>query len=261
MVTIDCTQGTLDWIIQRLWRLTASEMKTNITATGKLSKSEAAMAAIDKLIAGIDCAKEMIARKDEIEAMDEWKLTKFIAHYTGDKFKGNLHTERGNEHESDALAYLSEKAGIQFEDVGMCVMGEDAKTGLVSCSPDGIAYRNREKRKALTGGEIKCPTLSKYLGIVADRVLPDEYRIQVHSSMVICETESWHFGAYFPGKPIFHLPVKRDAYTDTLKQSLDEFTVIYRDRYHKVMESLSLMERAAVSQPKTATLAVTESLI
>lgn len=246
MVTIDCQQGTLDWIIQRLFRLTASEMKTNITSTGKLSKSEAAMAAIDKLIAGVDLAKELQKpeRQAQIEQMDEWELKKFMAHYTGDKFKGNLHTDRGHDLESDALAYLSERAGIQFEDVGMCVMGDDAKTGVVSCSPDGIAYADAQRRKATTGGELKCPTLAKYYGIVADEVLPDDYKIQVHSSMAICETETWHFGAYFPGKPIFHLCIRRDAFTDTIEKSLREFITVYRERYMKVMERISGMERA-----------------
>lgn len=245
MIAINCPQGSLEWIIQRLWRLTASEMKTNLTSTGKLSKSEAAMDGIDKLIAGLECAAEMIKRRAEIEEMDEWKLQKFIAHYTGDKFKGNLHTDRGNEYEADALAFLSERAGIQFEDVGMCVMGDDAKTGIVSCSPDGIAYRTGGR--ALTGAELKCPTLSKYLGIVTDRVLPSEYRLQVHSSMAICEVETWHFGAYFPGKPIFHLPVKRNAFTDTLHASLTEFTALYRQRYQDVMQAVA--EIAAPCKP------------
>lgn len=265
MVTINCQQGTLDWIIQRLFRLTASEMKTNITSTGKLSKSEAAMAAIDKLIAGIDLAKELQSekRQAQIEKMDEWELKKFMAHYTGDKFKGNLHTERGNDLESDALAYLSERAGIQFEDVGMCVMGDNVKAGLVSCSPDGIAYTS-DRRKAETGGELKCPTLAKYYGIVADNVLPDDYKIQVHSSMAICEVDTWHFGAYFPGKPIFHLCIRRDAFTDTIEKSLQEFITLYRERYRTVMERISGMERAgrAVRNvTKQPTPILTESLI
>ncbi len=246
MIILDCPQGSLDWLIQRLWRLTASELKVNITSTGKLSKSEAALANIDKLIAGIELGREMIRLKDEIAEMDEWKLKQFMAHYTGDKFKGNLHTERGHDFEDDAVAILSEKTGIQFDAVGMCIMGENAQTGVVSCSPDGLGYNSQ--KVLVTGAEVKNPNLSKYLTIVADDVLPPDYALQVHAGMAICELESWHFGAHFKGKPLFHKVVKRDAFTDEIRKSLIEFKAIYQQRYEKVMGAV---ERLGRSTPKT----------
>lgn len=240
MIVLPCIQGTLEWLIERLWRLTASEAKTNITNTGELSKSEAAMAAIDKLIAGIELAREMTRRIDEIDGMDDKALIKFMCHYTGEKFSGNIHTERGTDYESEAVAHLSEKIEMKLHDVGMCVMGDNAKTGVISCSPDALGYNSQ--RILTTGAEIKNPCYAKFLNIVASDKLPPDYKLQVHFSMAVCEVEQWHFAAHFKGKPIFHKLVHRDAYTDKVEKSLLGFIDLYRDRYNLIMDKLEAME-------------------
>ena len=235
-------QGSVDWIVARLWRLTGSEMKRNITSTGKLSRSQASVDAVDKLIAGIDAAKAVIRLYKEAEKtgrqIDEWELGKFIAHYTGDKFKGSLHTERGNELEPDAIAALSEKIGMPIVDVGMCIIG-DHENGVISCSPDGLIYDARGILSA--GAELKCPTKAVYYGIVADDVLPEDYKLQVHSSMAICEVDIWHFGAYFKNEPIFYKQVRRDAFTDTVQKSLQEFQGFYADRFAAVKKGMAAL--------------------
>ena len=119
-------------------------------------------------------------------------------------------------------------------------MGDDVNTSVVSCSPDGI-HRD-SKGNIITGGELKCPTLSTYYGMIADNILPADYNIQVHFSMAVCEVDSWHFGAYFKGKPIFHLPVKREKITDEIQNSLIEFKEFYQDRYSIVHESIQKLE-------------------
>jgi hypothetical protein len=242
MRIIDAPQGSLEWITNRLWRLTGSELKANITATGALSQSKAAMKAIDKLIAGIDLANVMHAKRDQIDQMDEWQLKKFMAHYNGESFSGSIHTERGNECEADAIAALSAIIGHQVEDVGMCVMGNDID-GVVACSPDGLVWQGG---CIIAGVEVKSPCLFGYYNHVAEGELPDEYKLQVHSGMAICEVDTWHFGSYFAGKPLFHLEVKRDDFTDTLERSLQQFRAVYQDRYDQLQEKLHGMKPSVV---------------
>lgn len=241
MIILNYPQGSIEWIRARLWRLTASRMSSVITSTGKLSKSEAAMGAIDKLIAGIALANEMSARANELDGLDEWQLADFMANFTGDSFKGNRHTRRGEDCEPDALAALASKIGLEISDVGMCVMG-DSKDGVVSCSPDGLIY---QARKLLAGAEVKSPCLAAFYGQVARGTLPDDYKLQVHSSMAICEVDTWHFASYFHGKPIFHVEVKRDAFTDTVERSLIEFRDIYAARYEIVTSALAALGKGA----------------
>ena len=132
-------QGSIDWIIARLWRLTASKLDPVITSTGKLSNSIAATKAIDKLIAGLEAANVFQANPGIADNMNDRELQLFLANYTGEKFSGNAHTERGHDCEPDAIAALSQILGTQIESVGMCVIGDDM-SGVVSCSPDGLIY-------------------------------------------------------------------------------------------------------------------------
>jgi hypothetical protein len=101
----------------------------------------------------------------------------------------------------------------------------------VSCSPDGLIYHDGI---LVAGAEVKCPTLATYYGYLADGGLPDEYKLQVHSAMAICEVDQWHFAAYFKGKPLFYVHVKRDDFTDTLDHSLYQFRQIYEERFWKI---------------------------
>lgn len=112
----------------------------------------------------------------------------------------------------------------------MCVMG-DNENGVVSCSPDGLEYSGG---KLVAGAEMKSPCLFNYYNQVAEKALPDDYKIQVHAGMAICEVDTWHFGSYFAGKPLFHVKVKRSAFTDQLEKSLRAFEVQYRQRYEEV---------------------------
>jgi len=234
MITLQMEQGSIEWLTARMWRLTASRMSSVITSTGKLSKSEAALGAIDKLIAGIDLANQITERADEIGELDERKLQGFIAHYTGDKFRGNLHTEHGHEHEPMAIEALEVATGFNISRAGLCIMG-DEENGVVAGSPDGLIYFGDD---LIAGCEVKSPCLATYYGHIADGVLPSEYRLQVHASMVICEVDSWHYASFFPGKPLFHLEVKRDDFTDTLAKSLGEFRAMYHERYERVMNAV-----------------------
>jgi hypothetical protein len=243
MIIIDTEQGSLDWITARLWRLTGSALKANITATGALSKSQAAIAAIDKLIAGLDAANEIRTNPDAIAGLDDWQVQEWLSHYTGEKFAGNKHTRRGNDLESDALASLQERIGIQIDPVGMCIMGDDPN-GVVSCSPDGLIYQDG---RLVAGAEVKSPTLATFYGYLAEGTLPDEYKLQVHSAMAICEVDAWHFAAYFKGKPLFYVHVKQDEFTDILQKSLQDFRAMYEERFWKITSVMKELAQNAES--------------
>lgn len=239
MIILNYPQGSLDWFIQRLWRLTGSEMSANISAkTAALSKSEAAVKAIDKLIAGITLANVMIARKDEFDHMDDRELGNFMANYTGEKFFSGRHTERGHEREHLAVAALSEKTGYSFTDVGMVVMG-DTEKGVISCSPDAISIDGNDR--IVTGAEIKSPSLCHHLRHIRNGGLPDEYKLQVHACMIICECEQWEFASYSQEceeKPLHHVQVRWDDFTSKLKKSLEEFQNVYSEQYAATISKL-----------------------
>lgn len=240
MRMFDIPQGSLPWITNRLWRLTASTMSKCILASGELSRSQACFAHIDKLIAGLDLARALEQRQADIDEMDDWQLKNFMRHYIGDTFAGNIHTERGHEFEPDAIAVIQELIGEQIFDTGMCVMG-DNPFGVVSCSPDG--YTKDAQGNFKDGVEVKAPVLCKLYGYFREDVLPSEYKLQVHSSMAICEADRWHFGAYFKDKPLFYKLVKRDKLTDKLEKSFYAFAALYREQLEKHNERMEKLTR------------------
>ena len=242
MLALNFPQCSIEWILARLPRLTASAAKANITATGKLSESQAAMKSIDKMIAGLIFAQQVEADAElrtRLEGLDDWQLQNELAHYTGDKFKGNLHTLRGNEYEHEVMAELSERAGVQLSDVGMVLMGDDLSS-KVSCSPDGAAFAGGQM---IAGGEAKSPTLATYMGYIVEGGLPPEYASQVHFSMAVCDLEEWHFGAMFAGCPLHYQCVKRSKLTDAIAKSLVEFEQQYADRYDEVMNAMDKLRK------------------
>lgn len=242
MIPLDLPQGSIEWRTARLWRLTASNMGAVITSTGALSKSQAALAHIDKLIAGIELANLLNSQPERVADMTERELTQFMANYNGEKFGGSLHTERGNDCEADAIAALSAIIGVQVVDVGMCVMG-NSQNGVVSCSPDGIIHDSAGKFVA--GAEVKSHNLSKYNGQVIDDVFPTEHALQVHASMAICEVDEWHFGSFFTGKPLFHKIVRRSSYTDKISESLLAFRSMYEERFHDLTQKMKILTKRA----------------
>lgn len=208
-----------------------------ITPSGDLSGSQECINHIDRLIAGLELAQILIAKSKngELDGVDDWQLKRFMSHYVGDySFGGNHHTERGHDCEPDAIAAMSDAVGKQIHDAGLVIMGDDPN-GVVSCSPDGLIY---ESGRVISGAEIKSPTLSKWLGHAVDAILPDEYKLQVHACMAICETDIWHFGSYFRGKPLIHVEAKRSRYTDALERSLIEFRGLYENRYYAIRQSI-----------------------
>jgi hypothetical protein len=248
MIALNFPQGSNEWLMARLWRLTGSEMKKSLTDGGKLQKSKAATAHLDKLIAGIECANVVGSGSVNIEDMKDYELLEFLGGYTGDRFKGSIHTRRGNDLEADAMAALGKKVGVQFHDVGMCLMGDDPNS-VVSCSPDGLVFDN--SGEVIAGGEVKAPSLCNWITMMINKELPETYKLQVHTSMAICEVDEWHWGGYAQGKPIFPITVKRDHFTDLVGESLNEFKDVYRDRFEKYNEELYKLENPPTPELET----------
>lgn len=253
MIPLYNIQGSTEWICDRLWRLTASNAKSNITSKFTLSKSEAAYKSIDKLIAGLKLANEIRTNEDRlipcgrdkegnevsrtIVSMSDYELQNFMATYTGDKFKGSAHTLRGNDLEADALASLSEKIGEDIGDVGMFIMGE-LLNGVVSASPDGEIFAGS---KRIAGVEVKSPSYCTFIKHVTDNILPKDYDLQVNMGMAVGDLDTWHYASYFEGEPLFYKKVQRTNDTDKLQQSLIDFADMYAERHAEVEAAMTLL--------------------
>jgi hypothetical protein len=122
-------------------------------------------------------------------------------------------TRRGTELEPEARSVYAMENEVEVEEVGFITDDQ----GRYGCSPDGLILPNK-------GLEIKCPSLSVFVGYVLGGKLPTEYKVQVQASLFITGFEQWDFFAYYPDMKPFQLSVEPDInFHGILKEELERF--------------------------------------
>lgn len=193
-------QGSDQWMIQRKGKVTASRYKEILTPGGKFSKASRKLAL--RLVA------------ETYAPTYSW-------------FDGNRNTDWGNEQEGPAREEFSRVTGIQVEQVGF-VENVSRYKYLVGCSPDGLWKDSAGKWES--GCELKAPAPDTLIQYHLNGTLPDEYKPQVLGTMAVCGFDHYHFAAFYPGMPLFHIVVHRKdhlEYIEALMVALDEFVISY----------------------------------
>jgi len=204
----DIIQGSPEWKLLRKGKPTASNFDQIVTPTGLPSKS--AKGYMRELIA--EC---------------------FCPDY--EYFSGNRYTEQGKQLEPEAREWFVAKLSpsLRVEQVGF-VLSDD---GVAGCSPDSLIFCGE---KPFNGLEIKCPSPKVHINYVLDGELPDEYRAQVHGSMVVTGLRNWTFLSYYPGIRPLCIPVAWDSYTDKLAAALSQFVTDYKAAMKDAVPKLQL---------------------
>lgn len=128
----------------------------------------------------------------------------------------NFAMRHGVDCEPEARRWFEHSEGVDVEQVGLCI----SDCGRLCCSPDGLLGET-------CGLELKCPQGKTQVRYLLDGGLPDEYRGQVHGSMIVTGRPSWWFVSYARGLPPLKLLVERDEYTAKLEAGLEEFLQRY----------------------------------
>lgn len=183
----DIEQGTPEWHSIRAGKPTASEISKIVTSTGKISAQR----------------------------------TEYLYRLAGERVLGTVEqnglntvwTRRGTELEPEARSVYAMEAEVEVEEVGFITDDQ----GQYGCSPDGLIIPNK-------GLEIKCPSLSVFVGYVLGGKLPTEYKVQVQTSLFITGFERWDFFAYYPDMKPFQLTIEPDLkFHEILKEELERF--------------------------------------
>lgn len=126
----------------------------------------------------------------------------------------------GTKTEDEARAYYSLTTGRDVDQVGFVL----SDCGRFGCSPDGLVWEPGEAGHLLDRGlELKCPIRKTQIRYLREGGLPAEYKCQVHGGMIVTGAARWDFLSYCPGLPPLLLTVRRDAFTDALSGTLEEF--------------------------------------
>lgn len=185
LITLDCEQGSEEWLAARLGIPTATGFENIVTATGKKSASYI---------------------KYMAELIEESILG------GGDTFKSGF-MERGNQLESQARAAYEFLTGNDVIQVGGVYLNEDRE---VMVSPDGLIPSLKK------GLEIKCPKMSTHIRYLLEGGVPAEYVIQVQANLWVTGYETWDFVSYCPEYQKQTLYLFTAARDEKLMKAFDE---------------------------------------
>lgn len=177
LITLDCEQGSEEWLKARLGIPTATGFENIVTATGKKSNGQ------------IKYMAELI--EESILGLQD------------NTFRSNF-MERGNQLEPLARSAYEFITGNDVIQVGGVYLDEHKE---VMVSPDGLIP---ELKKGL---ELKCPKMSTHIRYLLEGGVPAEYIIQVQANLWVTGYDTWDFVSYCPEyqkQTIYLYTAKRD---------------------------------------------------
>ena len=177
LITLDCEQGSEEWLKARLGIPTATGFENIVTATGKKSSGQ------------IKYMAELI--EESILGLQD------------NTFRSNF-MERGNQLEPLARSAYEFITGNDVIQVGGVYLDEHKE---VMVSPDGLIPKLKK------GLELKCPKMSTHIRYLLEGGVPAEYIVQVQANLWVTGYDTWDFVSYCPEyqkQTIYLYTAKRD---------------------------------------------------
>lgn len=187
LITLDCEQGSEEWLAARLGIPTGTGFKNIVRINGDRS------ATYIKYLA---------------ELVEESILGLPDSRYKSD------YMERGNQLEPLARGAYEFLTGNKVQQVGGVYLDEKRE---VMISPDGLIPTLRK------GLEIKCPKMKTHIKYLLEGGVPNEYVIQVQSALWVTGYETWDFVSYCPEyqkQPFYLYTAQRD---EILMKAFDKY--------------------------------------
>ncbi len=172
----NCQQGSIEWLMLRAGKVTASEMDRIVTPLGKIRTGEGPRT---------------------------FMLEKLSERWLGAPLPNEASTfamEQGQILEEYARPAFELETGLKIKQVAFV----ETDDGFCGCSPDGIVEGQD------IGLEIKSPGIVNHLRYLLDGILPFDYVLQVQGSMFVTGWSKWMFTSFRRGMPPLILTVIRD---------------------------------------------------
>ena len=199
MKTFDFAQGSDDWWRVRRGVPTSSEF-SNIMTPKKCELAAAAKTYINKLIGD-----------------------RYDPHYGQVDEYASLAMRNGIIAEPQARTWYEITHGVDVQQVGFCLTDD----GRIGCSPDGLVGEDG-------GCELKRPEAKTHIGyLLAGEVVPDDYKCQVHGSLIVTGRQWWDFISYGQPRSLV-VRVYPDEYTEKLRKCLDQFLEMYAEALGRI---------------------------
>lgn len=191
-------QGSLEWLMLRVGKPTASEFDNIISPTGKVRDGK---------------------------MFDSYVASKLAEAWTGTPNAdfNSWAMDQGHILEEEARPWLSLELGKSIEQVGF-ITTDDEKVG---CSPDGLIGD--------IGVEIKSPQRTAQVKYLLEGKVPDEYKMQIHGGLFVTGFESWLFVSYSRKLPKLIIRIERD---EKIQASIGEAIAAFAEAFDAGMNRL-----------------------
>jgi putative phage-type endonuclease len=203
-MTSEMVQGSLEWHLARVGRVTASN----------------AWKLLDRTQKGLPTAEYTNFK---------WQLV--IERLTGNPTDTyvNAAMQWGTDHEAGARAFYSELNEVEVEEVGFM---DHPTLPYAGCSPDGLVAHD-----GLV--ELKCPTTRNFLEIKLSGEPPKNYFLQVQFQLMCTERDWGHLAFYDPRLPedLQFFQYFIDADHDAIRQ-LEEATIAINAEVDAIITNL-----------------------
>jgi len=198
----DIAQGSVEWLLLRAGRITASEADALVTPLGKIKEGK---------------------------AVQTYLTQKLVERWTGGplpSLQGVFDMEQGALLEERARPAFTIHTGIEVTTAAFI----ESDDGLCGCSPDAMVGET-------CGVEIKCPTMPVHVGYLLAGKLPEAYAVQVQFSLFVTGFHVWHFFSYNRQFPPLHLIVSRDEnFQRAIAAAVEDFGVLLDDSMKRLEE-------------------------
>jgi len=154
--------------------------------------------------------------------------------------------EIGTQYEGEARVEYWQRFGTDVEETGFVL---HPRLDFLGASPDGLVE--------VDGGlEIKVPLFHTHCSYLESDTIPEEYMLQMYTSMLCCERKWWDFVSYCPPDIAPELPdefrmfKKRLEADQTMFDAIEESATVTMQHVAERMETLRRMYPAK-SAPKS----------
>jgi hypothetical protein len=169
-----CIQGSDEWRQLRRGLITASEMCLLMTPTGKQADNGKSRSHLNELL-----AQRISGHVEPSYCSDDM--------------------ERGHIDEAEYRRVYTEHTGLEIELAGFVTNTGLVPGATVGCSPDGLV--NPIDSAGLIEGKSRRQKFQ--IETILSRAVPDDFKLQVQSAMLICERDWCDFISYSGGLPMF----------------------------------------------------------
>lgn len=201
MKIVECEQNSLEWLVLRAGKPTASEFSQLLTPKFEIRTGE--------------MPKTFLARK----LAEAWIDGPLPGHQSIDM-------EIGKILEDEAKPKYTLEYGDEITNVGFITTDD----GRIGCSPDGLIGDDG-------GIEIKCPLAETHVKYLLAGKVPDDYITQVHGALYVTGRPWWRFMSYRRRFPTLMVQVNRDPeIIEAIHEALTEFLSRFDTAWSKLCD-------------------------